>query len=150
MPVLNTPSLALDAGQPVRVTPWPRWPHYEDDERAAAAAVLASGRVNYWTGDQCRQFEREPADGPDVAAPLIARWIRNPIWLAWAGTASRRLATERFDRDLSSSGSRRSWTGRPPGQGGVRAGVRGLPGSPPCRQPAPVPPATRSEEGIDL
>jgi hypothetical protein len=35
------------------------WPCYEDDEIAAVDAVLRSGRVNYWTGDECRQFEGE-------------------------------------------------------------------------------------------
>lgn len=38
------------------------WPHYDDDEVAAAAHVLRSGKVNYWTGDECRKFEQEYAD----------------------------------------------------------------------------------------
>lgn len=37
------------------------WPHYSDDERAAVDAVLASGNVNYWTGQEGREFEREYA-----------------------------------------------------------------------------------------
>lgn len=37
------------------------WPFYEDDEIAAVTAVLASGKVNYWTGDEARKFEREYA-----------------------------------------------------------------------------------------
>lgn len=37
------------------------WPHYGDDEVAAVTAVLRSGKVNYWTGDEARQFEREYA-----------------------------------------------------------------------------------------
>jgi dTDP-4-amino-4,6-dideoxygalactose transaminase len=37
------------------------WPCYEDDEIAAVVATLRSGRVNYWTGDQGRQFEAEYA-----------------------------------------------------------------------------------------
>jgi dTDP-4-amino-4,6-dideoxygalactose transaminase len=37
------------------------WPHYDDDEIAAVVATLRSGRVNYWTGDQGRQFEAEYA-----------------------------------------------------------------------------------------
>jgi dTDP-4-amino-4,6-dideoxygalactose transaminase len=36
-----------------------RWPVFADDEREAADRVLASGRVNYWTGEECRAFERE-------------------------------------------------------------------------------------------
>ena len=35
------------------------WPSYSEDEQQAVARVLASGHVNYWTGDETRQFERE-------------------------------------------------------------------------------------------
>jgi dTDP-4-amino-4,6-dideoxygalactose transaminase len=38
------------------------WPCYSDEERAAVDAVLRSGRVNYWTGDEGRRFEQEFAD----------------------------------------------------------------------------------------
>jgi dTDP-4-amino-4,6-dideoxygalactose transaminase len=38
-----------------------RWPHYAEDEIAAATAVLRSGKVNYWTGEICREFERDYA-----------------------------------------------------------------------------------------
>ena len=38
------------------------WPYFADDEVEAAAGVLRSGRVNYWTGEQGRQFEREFAE----------------------------------------------------------------------------------------
>ena len=37
------------------------WPHHEPDELAAAQRVLASGKTNYWTGDEARSFEREYA-----------------------------------------------------------------------------------------
>ena len=37
------------------------WPHYADDEIAAAVAVLQSGKVNYWTGEIGREFERDYA-----------------------------------------------------------------------------------------
>ena len=39
----------------------PPWPHYAADERAAVDRVLASGKVNYWTGTEGREFEREYA-----------------------------------------------------------------------------------------
>jgi len=45
----------------------PTWPYYADDEIAAVQRVLASGRVNYWTGDEGREFEREYADYAGVA-----------------------------------------------------------------------------------
>src|SRR5688572_3115136 len=35
------------------------WPSYTEQEQQAVARVLASNRVNYWTGDETRQFERE-------------------------------------------------------------------------------------------
>lgn len=35
------------------------WPRFDDDEVHAAAEVLRSGRVNYWTGQEGRAFERE-------------------------------------------------------------------------------------------
>jgi dTDP-4-amino-4,6-dideoxygalactose transaminase len=41
--------------------PFPAWPRFEADEREAALRVLASGRVNYWTGEEGRAFERELA-----------------------------------------------------------------------------------------
>ncbi len=37
------------------------WPHYDEDEINAATAVLRSGKVNYWTGEQARLFEFEYA-----------------------------------------------------------------------------------------
>ena len=40
---------------------FPMWPQYGDDEIAAVTDVLASGRVNYWTGALCREFEKEYA-----------------------------------------------------------------------------------------
>lgn len=59
---MNGPTaLAIDGGDPVRRAPFPPWPHYEPDEIEAVAAVLASGKVNYWTGQGCRQFEAEYA-----------------------------------------------------------------------------------------
>lgn len=37
----------------------PQWPSFGTDEQKAAYQVLASGRVNYWTGTEGREFERE-------------------------------------------------------------------------------------------
>ncbi|MHB8763270.1 MAG: DegT/DnrJ/EryC1/StrS family aminotransferase [Deferrisomatales bacterium] len=51
--------LALDGGPPVRTAPFAPWPHFGDDEVEAAARVLRSGRVNYWTGEEGRRFEEE-------------------------------------------------------------------------------------------
>lgn len=38
------------------------WPFFAEDEIEAVARVLRSGKVNYWTGEECRAFEREFAD----------------------------------------------------------------------------------------
>jgi hypothetical protein len=38
---------------------FPGWPIFEPDEIAAAVRVLQSGKVNYWTGQEGRTFERE-------------------------------------------------------------------------------------------
>jgi dTDP-4-amino-4,6-dideoxygalactose transaminase len=35
------------------------WPFYEQDEIDAVSDVLSSGRVNYWTGDNGKEFEHE-------------------------------------------------------------------------------------------
>lgn len=35
------------------------WPHFTEEEAAAVSSVLASNKVNYWTGEIGRQFERE-------------------------------------------------------------------------------------------
>lgn len=37
------------------------WPCFSPDEARAVADVIASNRVNYWTGDECRKFETEYA-----------------------------------------------------------------------------------------
>jgi len=41
------------------VLPFAPWPYFEPDEIEAATAVLRSGKVNYWTGEQGRMFETE-------------------------------------------------------------------------------------------
>ncbi len=37
------------------------WPVFAEDEREAVRRVLESGKVNYWTGEECRAFEAEYA-----------------------------------------------------------------------------------------
>jgi dTDP-4-amino-4,6-dideoxygalactose transaminase len=55
-------ALAISGGTPVRTEVFPPWPAFEEEEIEAAAAILRSGRVNYWTGDEGRAFEREFAE----------------------------------------------------------------------------------------
>jgi dTDP-4-amino-4,6-dideoxygalactose transaminase len=40
-------------------TPFPDWPSFSDEEADAVSRVLKSNRVNYWTGDEGKAFERE-------------------------------------------------------------------------------------------
>jgi dTDP-4-amino-4,6-dideoxygalactose transaminase len=43
-------------------TPFAPWPSFTEEEADAVRAVILSNRVNYWTGTECRDFEREFAD----------------------------------------------------------------------------------------
>lgn len=52
-------SLAIDGGTPTRTTLFAPWPLFEQDEIDAANAPLRSGKVNYWTGTEGREFEKE-------------------------------------------------------------------------------------------
>ena len=43
-------------------TPFSPWPCFTEEEAEAVASVLRSNRVNYWTGEEGRLFEREFAE----------------------------------------------------------------------------------------
>jgi len=43
-------------------TPFPPWPSFTTEEADAITRVLLSNKVNYWTGHECRQFEKEFAE----------------------------------------------------------------------------------------
>lgn len=51
--------LAIEGGTPVRTGLLPSWPQFGPAEAEAVCAVLRSGKVNYWTGDEGRRFEEE-------------------------------------------------------------------------------------------
>lgn len=40
-------------------TPFSPWPAFTEEEADALRRVLLSNKVNYWTGTECREFERE-------------------------------------------------------------------------------------------
>ena len=63
------------------------WPRYEQDEIDAVAEVLRSGKVNYWTGTQGREFEREFAEFTGV---MHAVFVAN-------GTVALELALRALD-----------------------------------------------------
>ncbi|WP_421921671.1 DegT/DnrJ/EryC1/StrS family aminotransferase [Marinobacter salarius] len=52
--------------------PFSPWPSYTQEEADAVSRVLLSNRVNYWTGQECREFEREFAEfaGTDYAVAV--------------------------------------------------------------------------------
>jgi hypothetical protein len=49
----------INGKEPIRTEHFPKWPFFEEDELAAVTCVLQSGKVNYWTGEECRLFEKE-------------------------------------------------------------------------------------------
>ena len=63
-PVIPEATLVSGHQEPSQSGPRPAapWPYFAEDEIQAAMRVLRSGRVNYWTGDEGRQFEREFAE----------------------------------------------------------------------------------------
>ncbi|MDE4455134.1 DegT/DnrJ/EryC1/StrS family aminotransferase [Psychrobacter sp. DAB_AL62B] len=46
-------------------TPFSPWPSFTQQEADAVSQVLLSNKVNYWTGQECRQFETEFAEWGD-------------------------------------------------------------------------------------
>jgi dTDP-4-amino-4,6-dideoxygalactose transaminase len=57
----STPHIALVQNPlPAGLSASP-WPYFDRDEIEAATRLLASGKVNYWTGTEGREFEREYA-----------------------------------------------------------------------------------------
>ncbi len=42
------------------------WPSFTEEEAQAVYTVMLSNRVNYWTGQECRQFEKEFAAWADT------------------------------------------------------------------------------------
>jgi dTDP-4-amino-4,6-dideoxygalactose transaminase len=54
-------------------TPFSVWPSFSEEEVQAVASVVRSNKVNYWTGQEARQFERE-----------FANWVGVPYTIALA------------------------------------------------------------------
>ena len=40
-------------------TPFSPWPSFTEEEAECVSALLLSNKVNYWTGNECREFEKE-------------------------------------------------------------------------------------------
>lgn len=56
---MDSAKLAIDGGPKVRQRPFPPWPVLDDEDAAAVAAVLRSGRLTQLTGDAVAAFEAE-------------------------------------------------------------------------------------------
>src|SRR5690554_1398926 len=48
-------------------TPFSSWPSFTEEEAKAVHDVILSNRVNYWTGIECREFEKEFAAWADAS-----------------------------------------------------------------------------------
>lgn len=51
-------------------TPFSPWPSFTQEETDAVSRTLLSNKVNYWTGTECREFEKEFATWADAAHGL--------------------------------------------------------------------------------
>ena len=51
-------------------TPFSPWPSFTTEEADAVRRVLLSNKVNYWTGAECREFEKEFAEWTGTAYGL--------------------------------------------------------------------------------
>jgi len=52
-------TLAVDGGPAIRTVPFASWPSFTTEEAEAVQNVLLSNKVNYWTGTEGREFEKE-------------------------------------------------------------------------------------------
>lgn len=75
-------TLAVDGGRKVWTKGFPAWPQFAPAASAHVLGILASGRVNYWTGDVGRRFES-----------AFASWlgVRNAVSVS-SGTAALHVA----------------------------------------------------------
>lgn len=55
-------SADMQKDNPMLNESFPPWPSFTQEEANAVSDTLLSNKVNYWTGDVCRQFEAEYAD----------------------------------------------------------------------------------------
>jgi dTDP-4-amino-4,6-dideoxygalactose transaminase len=67
------------------------WPCFTQEEADAAARVLLSNRVNYWTGQECRLFEQEFSDwcSADHAISVANGTVALDLALVGLGIGSR-------------------------------------------------------------
>jgi dTDP-4-amino-4,6-dideoxygalactose transaminase len=69
---------------------FPPWPHFDQDEIDAVNTALKSGKVNYWTGEEGRLFEKEFAEfcGCEYAVALANGTVAQELALYSLGIGS--------------------------------------------------------------
>ncbi|MEW5755882.1 MAG: DegT/DnrJ/EryC1/StrS aminotransferase family protein [Pseudomonadota bacterium] len=60
--MIQTKQSTASRGEHMSVSRLPSWPHFDEDEILSVTEVLRSGRVNYWTGEEVKNFEKEFAN----------------------------------------------------------------------------------------
>lgn len=65
--------------------PFPPWPDFSEEEVAAVSRVLRTNRVNYWTGEEGRAFEREFAQFVEAEYAVAVANGTNALDLALHG-----------------------------------------------------------------
>lgn len=80
-------------------TPFSPWPSFTIEEADAVREVVLSNRVNYWTGNQCRGFEREFAawSGAEHAIALMNGTVALDValWALGVGKGDEVIVTSR-------------------------------------------------------
>ncbi|TNJ38568.1 DegT/DnrJ/EryC1/StrS aminotransferase family protein [Chlorobaculum thiosulfatiphilum] len=71
-------------------TIFPPWPSFTQEEAGAVSRVLLSNKVNYWTGQECREFEKEFASwtGSSYAIALANGTLALQVALRALGISS--------------------------------------------------------------
>jgi dTDP-4-amino-4,6-dideoxygalactose transaminase len=63
--------------------PFSPWPSYDDDEKQAVMTVMSSNKVNYWTGQQGREFEKKFASFANTEYAIAVANGSVALDLAW-------------------------------------------------------------------
>ncbi|WP_312449961.1 DegT/DnrJ/EryC1/StrS family aminotransferase [Stutzerimonas nitrititolerans] len=71
-------------------TPFSPWPSFSEEEANAVRDVILSNKVNYWTGQECREFEKEFATwaGTEYAVALANGTVALDVALQALGIGS--------------------------------------------------------------
>ncbi|MBC8351291.1 MAG: DegT/DnrJ/EryC1/StrS aminotransferase family protein [Planctomycetes bacterium] len=87
--MIDITKLAFEGGEPTRTDEFAPWPYFDEELIEAVSEVLRSGKVNYWSGQQGRKFEREYAAfvGTNHAVAVANGTLALELALAGLGVA---------------------------------------------------------------